>query len=240
MDLKPKIEQLSDEFDLWHTWRKVHLSKGLDIAALYAELADQVRDELNSPGAREEFSELCHEGCLPQGLAAVVLLLRHSPFLENLWIETVGHARNRDKATHALEDAARTVEGLFGAAIAKGPQAETQLFEKMGRIPVSRVVSELRFYNRVINLSRFFREDTETRSLSELSKYFLTSYVRRMTGRFHDRCVSGLVGEIAGPSDYNEVAQRMWRARNYERLDKHQSWLPKFLVAMSVVVEHTT
>jgi len=57
-----------------------------------------------------------------------------------------------------------------------------------------------------------------------------------MTGRFHDRSVSGLVGEVLGPSDYNEVAQRMWRSRNYERIDKHYSWITRFLVAMSVVI----
>ena len=60
-----------------------------------------------------------------------------------------------------------------------------------------------------------------------------------MTGRFHDRSVSGLIGEIVGSPDYNEVAHRMWRARNYERIEKHFSWIPRFLVAMSVVIART-
>ena len=108
----------------------------------------------------------------------------------------------------------------------------------MGRIPFSRVASELRFYVRFLNLAQSLRKDTESHSLEEVSKYLLASYVKRMTGRLHDRNVSGLIGEMAGPSDYNEVAQRMWRLRNYRRLEKHHSKLGDFLVAMSVVISH--
>jgi hypothetical protein len=60
-----------------------------------------------------------------------------------------------------------------------------------------------------------------------------------MTGRFHDRNVSGLIAEVTGSTDYIEVAQRMWRGRNYKRIDKHFSWMTRFLVAMSVVIAQT-
>ena len=60
-----------------------------------------------------------------------------------------------------------------------------------------------------------------------------------MTGRFHDRCVSGLVSEASGSLEYIEVAHRMWRTRNYERVDKHFSWMTRFLVTMSVVIAET-
>jgi hypothetical protein len=73
----------------------------------------------------------------------------------------------------------------------------------------------------------------------ELSKYLLSSYVQVMTGRFHDRSVSGLVGEASVSPEYNEVSHRMWRTRNYERIDKHFSWMTRFLVAMSVVIAQT-
>jgi|SRR5580700_2122486 hypothetical protein len=76
-------------------------------------------------------------------------------------------------------------------------------------------------------------------ALQELSKYLLTSYIRKMTGRFHDRSASVLIQELVGPTNYDEVAQRMWRARNYKRIDKHCSWMTRFLVATSVVVAQT-
>jgi hypothetical protein len=59
-----------------------------------------------------------------------------------------------------------------------------------------------------------------------------------MTGHFHDRSVSGLIGAIVGPQEYNDVAQRMWRSRNYCRFEKHFSWMTNILVAMSVVMAH--
>lgn len=236
---KPRIEELREELTLWNTHREVYRSKGIDIARLYSEMAVHIEQGLSSPGAREEFAELCKAGCLPQGLAALVLLLRYSPFLEKFWTEMVGQPSNRDKATRALENAAQTLETLYAGVIALGSDVENEQFSKIGRVPVSRIVSELRIHIRFINFAKRLSADTEVHSPAELSKYLLAGYVRRMTGRFHDRSVSGLVGEIVGPSDYNEVAQRMWRARNYERMERHYSRMVEFLVAMSVVIAHT-
>ena len=60
------------------------------------------------------------------------------------------------------------------------------------------------------------------------------------TGRFHDGNVSGLLAEVFGPVDSNEVAQRMWRSRNYARLEKQFSKLTDFAVATSVVIGNRT
>lgn len=236
---KPRIEELTEELDFWNTFREVNRSKGVDIARLYEDMAARIEQDLRSPGARDEFAELCKAGCLPQGLAFLVLLLKYSPHFENVWTEVVGNQKYRDNATHTLEIAAQTIEELFGPVMAPGMEPEIERFSRAGRLAPSHIVSELRLYTRVINLAGLLSKGTETHSLVELSKYVIAGYVRRMTGRFHDRCVSGLLEEIIGPPGYNEVAQRMWRARNYQRLEKHQSWLPKFLVAMSVVVVHT-
>jgi len=236
---KPKIKELTEEVAFWSTYRQVYHVHGIDIAQIYAEWANDLQQKLTSPGAREDFAELCRAGCVPQGLAALVLLLRYSPLLEKFWTEMVGQPSNRVKAARALENAAQTLEALYAEMIASGSEIENLRFSQIGRVPVSRIVSELRFHIRFINFAKSLSADTETRSPAELAKYLLTSYVRRMTGRFRDRCVSGLVGQIVGSCEYDEVAQRMWRARNYERLEKHYSWMVKFLVAMSVVIEHT-
>jgi hypothetical protein len=151
----------------------------------------------------------------------------------------VGHPENREKATRALENTAQTLEKLFNSVIATENERKNVEFAKIGRLPVSQVVSELRIYIRFINFASSMSADTETRSPVELSKYLLSSYVRVMTGRFHDRSVSGLVGKASASPEYNEVAHRMWRTRNYERIDKHFSWITRFLVAMSVVIAQT-
>ena len=88
-----------------------------------------------------------------------------------------------------------------------------------------------------MNLPNRLAVDTEAHSLAEVAKYLLSSYVERMTQRPQDGHVSGLIGEItAYPGTYNEVAHRMWRHRNYDRLHTHFAGITKFLAAMSVVI----
>lgn len=237
---KPQIEDLADELAFWNAFREAHRAKDVDIGRRYAEWTAELERGLTSPGAREEFAELCKAGCFPQTLALLVLLLRYSPSLKSFWTKVVGQPRNRDKATRALENAAQTLKTLYAGVIALGSDAETEQFAKIGRVPISRIVSELHVHVKFINFAKTLSADTETRSPTQLAKYLLTSYVRRMTGDFHDRCVSGLVGEIVGSPEYNAGAQSMWRQRNYKRLEKHYSWMVRFLVAMSVVIEYTT
>jgi hypothetical protein len=237
---KPKIEELADELALWNTYRELRRSKGLDVDKIFAELADEQRTSLNSPGARDDFTELCNAGCLPLALSALVALVRFSPLLEEFWIEIVGHPENREKAARNLENVVQTLQGLFGKVVALEREGKNSEFAKMGRLSVSQVIAELQFYIRFINFAESFSAEKEIRSPQELSKYLLTSYVGRMTGRFHDRCVSSILGEVTDFSEYNEVAHRMWRSRNYDRLEKNFSWMTRFLVAMSVVIAHTT
>jgi hypothetical protein len=52
-----------------------------------------------------------------------------------------------------------------------------------------------------------------------LAKYLFSAYVYRATSRFHDKEVSDLIGAALGIT-YDETAHRMWRNRNYKRIDK--------------------
>jgi hypothetical protein len=235
---KPKIEELADEQALWSAYRELRRTRGINVDLVFPEWAAEEAQKLPSPGARQDFDELCKDGCLPQVLAAIIVLIRFSPLLETFWAEMVGSSDNRQKATRNLEKAAATLEGLFGGLIASEDENQRAEFLKIGRLPFSSVVSELRFYIRLINGAERIAADVESHSLQEVCKYLLSSYVRQMTGRFHDRNVSALIGQTYGPSDYEEVAQRMWRNRNYQRLDKHLSFMAGFLVAMSVVISH--
>jgi hypothetical protein len=234
---KPRIEDVTEELEFWNAYRHVYRGKGIDIANVYQRLAESVKEALTSPIAKDDFSELCEAGCLPLGVAALALLLKYSPFLKTFWMELVGQPKNREKATRSLEEAVQMLETLYGGVVGDG--SVDQKLTDIGRIPITRIVEELRVHIRVINLARLLGVDTQTRSPAELFKYLLTSYVKRMTGRFHDRSVSGLIGDIVGPRDYDEVAHRMWRSRNYNRLETHFAWMTKFLVAMSVAIAHT-
>jgi hypothetical protein len=236
----PKIEELANELALWTTYREIRRARGIDIVRIYQELAAEQKNCLISPGGREDFAELCEDGCFPIALAAIVALIGYAPVLGGFWTEIVGNPDNREKIARNLENAAQSIESLFGQAITLEKEGKETGFTKIGRLPFSQIVSELRFYIRFINFAQSFSADTEMRSPIELGKYLLTSYVKRMTGRFHDRSVSTLVGEITNSVEYNEVAHRMWRMRNYRRIEKHFSWITRFLVAMSVVMGHKT
>jgi hypothetical protein len=104
-----------------------------------------------------------------------------------------------------------------------GTQAEREAFTKQGRVPISQLMSDLRAYTRFVTMAETLSTQIETRSPLEFGKYVLTSYVKRMTGEFHDRCESGLIGEALGQQDYSETAHSMWRFRNYALLDGHHS-----------------
>jgi hypothetical protein len=204
---KPKIENLQVELGLWRAYREIYRAKGIDIAEIHAEWAADRQQQLTSPGAGEDFAELCKDGCHPIALAALVALLRNSPLMEGFWTEMVGQPRNRQKAARTLEGAAETLERTFSKILAVKKDGERVEFMKLGRLPISKLVSELRFYVRFFNFAKSLCADTETRSLGQFSRYLLTSYVYRITGHFHDRNVSGLIGEVLGPTDCTKEAQ---------------------------------
>src|SRR5271167_247946 len=106
---KPKIEELAQEMALWNSYREARRVKGIDVAQLFADLSADQMQALTSPGAREDFTELCTDGCFQITLAALVVLLRYSPQLESYWAELVGRPENREKSSRNLEQAVKTL-----------------------------------------------------------------------------------------------------------------------------------
>jgi hypothetical protein len=106
--------------------------------------------------------------------------------LEYFWTEVVGHPGNRQKITKTLEKAAVALETLFGKFIETEDEHQRAEFTRLGRIPISAVVSDLRFHMKFITFVERFSAYAELASLAEICKYVLTSYVERSTGRFHD------------------------------------------------------
>jgi hypothetical protein len=209
----------------WDTYRQMMERDGVNIGEVWANWLVRQYQWLAQTEARADFSELCEAGCAPFILASIVGMIRLSPRLNELWNTMVGSPYRREKMTQSLERAAATLEGLFKDVIAGEDENQRADFAKVGRLPPSLVVSEIRLWARCITLTEKVTEKVETRSLTELTRYLLAAYVKRATGNFCDRNVSGLLGEIAGSPNHNEVAQRMWRNRNFQRLDNHLSWI---------------
>ena len=236
---EPKGSEQNGQKDvqkLWNIYLGIHRAKGFNLDQLYAELAAEEARKLTSPGAREDFANLCNDGCKAQVLALMVTLFRHSPRLEAFWTSIVGPAKNRQQTTRTLTKAVGALKELFGRLTGTEDEELNRKFAQIGRIPPARLVSELRFYIKFVNAAELIAADTGNSSLRELLKYILSGYVKRATGRFHDNNVSGLIAEISGPVEYNEFAHRMWRTRNYKRLEKHFSGLVELLFGVSVAM----
>lgn len=228
---------LDAESELWDTYRLLLSRRGGDLQKIAAAWADKQAQFLPSPGARMDWLELCEKGCASEILALIIALLRYTPLIQRFWAETVGEAQNRQATIRALENAASALEVLFAEWKNSYAKEQEKAVESVGHVPPLRIAEELRLYCRVLNLGETLAEETEIRSLVEVARYLLASYVERATGRFHDRSVSGILAEVVGPRDYNEVAQRMWRNRNYSRLSSHLSPATDFLFAMGLVIQ---
>ena len=234
------IKQIEAVRNLVDAYRRIYRPKGIDPDKILADFAAFVAQRLASPGARTDFEELCKSGCVPPVLAAIVVSLRAFPHLERFWIEIVCRPERRQRATRALEKAGAIIEEVFEDFIGIEDEIPKDAWNSLGHLLPSGLVSELRFYVSLLNIGEGMEAGTKPRSIREVSKYLLASYVKRTTGRFHDGNVSGLLAEVIGPADYNEVAQRMWRSRNYARLEKQFSKFTDFAVATSVVIGNRT
>jgi hypothetical protein len=73
MDEKDKSEHdpYKEEQALWNAYREIRQARGINIDQVLTEWAAKKAQELPSPGAREDFDELCKHGCNPQVLAAI-------------------------------------------------------------------------------------------------------------------------------------------------------------------------
>ena len=151
---KPKVEDLPGEVAFWKSYQRICRSKQIDTIKLYMDLAEEEKQRLASPGATEDFIELCEAGCFQPILAGIVMLLRNAPRLEQFWTEMVGRADNREKTTRTLENAALSLESLFSSIIASEKEGKSVELEKIGRLRISRMVSELRFHTRLVKFRR--------------------------------------------------------------------------------------
>lgn len=80
---KPKIEELPEEVASWKSYRETCRSKQIDTVKLYVDLAEEEKCKLTSPGAHEDFVELCEAKCFQPALAGIVILLRYAPRFAN-------------------------------------------------------------------------------------------------------------------------------------------------------------
>jgi hypothetical protein len=229
------MDKDKDLQDLWNAYCEICSARGFDLRQALKQWAVQQENELPSPGARTDFRELCETGCVVEILAILFVSLRWSPQFEEFWSNIYGNPNERRRVRKTLEKTAKAVESLFVLTIFLEDDEMTSKLSKIGRISPRQVVSEMRFYARMLNFVDSLPRETQTRSLADFCKFALTDYAKQATGRFRDRNVSGLIAEAIGPQDYNEVAHRMWRSRNFKKMSSHFQKLSQLLTAIHVI-----
>lgn len=229
-------DQFKDEGAAWDVFAEIWASRGIDLNKAARDWAKKELAKLHDPGAQADFRELCNEGCSPIILACILACMKFSPELPVWWSHIAGAAQQRRKTARVLERTAKTLEDAFQGVIDADMKLPHRLTSK-GIVPPKGVVASLRFYSKILNLEETLTSTGETRSGEEVSKYLLVGYVKEATGHYRDRNTATIIGEILGPIGYDDVAQRMWRLRNYARLDGNFSGLANFLFAMGVVID---
>jgi hypothetical protein len=231
-----KLDKLAAVQNVWLAHRSILLARGIDPA----HWAERQAQKLAWPEASACFGELSQKKCTPEVLAAILAIYRHSALLERIWTFLAGDPRKRQKVAKTLEKAALMIEDVFHDVMAAEDDNLRAQYAGMGRIPLTRLTSELQFYCGFLGMTESISSETETHTLREFLTYLLVGYIKRATGRFHDREVSSLLAELDDAQNYNERAQSMWRSRNYKRLDAHHSKLADFVAARGIVIARRT
>jgi len=226
--------------NLWNVYCEIWSNRGSDARHALKQWASKQEEQLPSPGARDDFKELCANGCVAEILAIVLAFLRWSPKFEDFWSKLYGSPKGRRTVRKSLEKTAKAMESLFAFAISLEDDEAISKLSKIGRISPWRLVSELRAYGKILDFIDFIPRETQTRSLADFGKFCLSEYAKQATGHLRDRNVSGLIAEAIGPADYNEVAHRMWRYRNFKRIGSRFQMLSELLSAVHALANAET
>lgn len=247
----------SDLRTLWETYCSIHAENDLDIRAMWHRWAKEQRDSLREWSAETSFDALCENGCAALPLAITVASYQPLSALEKKWRLVVGPPRERDQKIRVLEKAATVLQELqisYADAVASDQKdlLHPEVLEWFRRELISpshldvrwpknataphpaTVVRSLRRYASCLRMFEAIGDESHVGSTDTLSRYFVSAYVKRATGAFHDAEVSALIGAGLRTS-YDETAHRVWRSRNYDRIDTQLSGLVEMLFGFGVV-----
>jgi hypothetical protein len=173
--------------------------------------------------------------------------------------EPISSARRRKQLIRILNNAADVLEELqnslnvavleelnFPLNHPESTASDRELLRIVSRIapewppnatapPPETMIRALRLYAHTLALLHAISEDTEAHSSDSIPRYLISGYVIRATGGFNDASVAALIGSALSTGIYDETAHRMWRFRNYKRLEKEYGFLVHILAAIAEV-----
>jgi hypothetical protein len=170
-------------------------------------------------------------------LAIGISVIERSQHVAEIWRTTIGTARRRDQVVRALTKAADALEEVhesFITALLQDLKAslDKDLRSMLSRDPASpdtpagfsewpssapaphpaTVVKALRLYARFLRMFDDISDETQAHSSESFPKYLISAYVKRVTGSFHDREVSMLIGIVGGNRGFDRLTAVQKRA----------------------------
>ncbi len=221
----PGVED--DALRLWAFAEMYCSNRSWSLASVLSDLESTVRTTIRKRGIEPEFDELVKAGFSSQFLGLIVAAAHLLSTVADDMSDWIGDRREGERFDKTLTEAADALQQRFKG---KEEDAEVSILTRLGYASPYQTVKSLRMYAMGMKGLRSVAPIFGVRDLDEFSNYLLTAIVKAITARFHDREVSSLLGAFRDADAYDETAHRMWRHRNFERLDAYlKSWV-RFLV----------
>jgi hypothetical protein len=171
-----------------------------------------------------DIQRLVEWGINKETLNVSLFFINLAPMLDYFFKEMFGDKRTRLRNARSLATAAAVLENM--SKLVPG------MPDTFGKIPSLDITANgVKHYASMLVWGETAYEFIGANSLVEVTKYALAGLVKNKTGKFHDREVSALTGAALQKFDYDETAHRVWRIRNYGRLEKSFPIAPRFLHA---------
>jgi hypothetical protein len=234
--------------EFWALCCAISLRRGVDVPPRLAKWSEQKKQSLDEYSTKPSFEKLCANGCYQLPPAIVMAIVQPLRSFEKKWKRITGTPRERDQTIRAIEKAAIALEGLLGSleeAFSEDDSLELVSDENLRRqrtaspvfvLPYSDTLDLVDIHTTIGSLKACasilqvfeLSKASGVASADMFVKYLFSAYVYRATTQFHDEEVSVLIGSVMGTS-YDETAHRMWRSRNYRRIDLRLSGVADIL-----------
>jgi hypothetical protein len=213
MDDSPKIIRSYGEplRQLVAAYVGVYSRKGLDLPGKLVELANDYLGDLRKKGAGLAIEKLLRAGCKRLALAATLNAVELISGFPEFQTAMFGSQRRVEQLSDEFE---KTAELFDEVAKASSVEEGSDWPVVQGFPGPVKMASYLRAYASAMNPVPVLKAATNTRSIQDVERYALTSYVKMATGDWHDGDVSAVLAASTG-SRLDEGTQRTWRNRKF-------------------------
>jgi hypothetical protein len=190
-------------------------------------------------GAEVDLKRLQHFGVFKETLFVAMFLFGLLPTLDVMLKDSFGDMKDRRRKERVLREAAAIMEeygktGELAERLSQGHNIKDPI------PPTKGLAEALHYYANILFMREQMLDALDANSGTELAKYAIASAVKRITGKYHDREVSAVLGVYQCNPDYDETAHRVWRIRTVARLDSKASFFPVFLHALNTALQQSS